>query len=45
MTRATYSQAGVKGLAQDGGSKRKVAIKRVVEVVAASCTRWTSRWR
>jgi uncharacterized protein with GYD domain len=31
MTHATYSQAGVKGLAQDGGSKRKAAIKQMVE--------------
>ena len=33
MTHATYSQAGVKGLAQDGGSKRKAAIKQMVEAV------------
>ena len=31
MTHATYSQAGVKGLMQDGGSKRKAAVKQMVE--------------
>jgi uncharacterized protein with GYD domain len=31
MTHATYSPAGVKGLIQDGGSKRKAAVKQMVE--------------
>jgi uncharacterized protein with GYD domain len=31
MTHATYSQAGVKGLVQDGGSKRRAAVKQMVE--------------
>jgi uncharacterized protein with GYD domain len=33
MTHATYSPAGIKGLAQDGGSKRKAAVKKMVEAV------------
>lgn len=31
MTHATYAQAGIKGLIQDGGSKRKAAVKQMVE--------------
>ena len=31
MTHATYSPAGIKGLAQEGGTKRKAAVKQMVE--------------
>jgi uncharacterized protein with GYD domain len=31
MTHATYSPAGIKGLSQDGGTKRKAAVKQMVE--------------
>jgi uncharacterized protein with GYD domain len=31
MTHATYSPAGIKGLMQDGGSKRKAVVKQMVE--------------
>jgi len=31
MTHATYSPAGMKGLTQDGGTKRKAAVKQMVE--------------
>jgi uncharacterized protein with GYD domain len=31
MTHATYSPAGIKGVAQDGGSKRKAAVKQMIE--------------
>jgi uncharacterized protein with GYD domain len=31
MTHVTYSPAGIKGVIQDGGSKRKAAVKQMVE--------------
>jgi uncharacterized protein with GYD domain len=31
MTHATYSPAGIKGVSQDGGSKRKAVIKQMIE--------------
>lgn len=31
MTHANYTPAGIKGLIQDGGSKRRAAVKQMVE--------------
>jgi uncharacterized protein with GYD domain len=36
MTHATYSQAGMKGLMQDGGSKRKAAVKQMIEAAGGT---------